>query len=212
LKRKITILIVFIILATLAFIYKDTFLSQDFLFNTIKSFGPWAPIVFCLLYIIGSAAFFPASFITLLSGLLFGLKMGTIYAVIGTVLGASFCFVIARYLAGDWLKKKPHPIIATVQEGVKQDGWRYLAIMRLVPISPFSILNYAFGLTPMKLSVFALTTSFATIPMTFTYAYIGFLGRETATEQGGSFIKIGIGLALLILLSFLPRFFRKKVK
>lgn len=209
-KRKITLVIIFLIIAILAFINKDLLSKPELILEVINSFGIWAPVIFCSMYIIGAIAFFPASFITLLAGALFGLKLGLTYAMIGTVISSCFSFLIARYIAGDLISKNSNQLLEKVQKGVEEDGWRYLAIMRLLPIFPFNLLNYVFGLTPLRLWVFALVTSVSALPITFVYAYIGFLGKEAAEGTGDSIIQIGIGIALLLLISFIPKFFKKK--
>ena len=184
--------------------------KPQLILDAINGFGVWSPVVFSSMYIIGAIAFFPASFITLLAGALFGLKLGMIYAMIGTIISSCFSFLIARYIAGDLISKNSHELLEKVQKGVEEDGWRYLAIMRLLPIFPFNLLNYIFGLTRLRLWVFAFVTSIAAIPVTFVYAYLGFLGKEAAEGAGNSITQIGIGIALLLIISFIPKFFKKK--
>lgn len=140
--------------------------------------GAWAPVIFCFLYIVAALAFVPASFVTLIAGAIFGLKLGLLYAAIGTVIASSFSFWIARYIARDWIKKKSGRVLNMIEQGIERDGWKYLAIMRLVPVFPFSILNYAFGLTSIRLRTFAVTILFASFPINFIYALAGQLGCE----------------------------------
>jgi uncharacterized membrane protein YdjX (TVP38/TMEM64 family) len=208
--NKALIGIFYFILAIFAFQNRDYISNPDALLEMINSYGAWTPIIFYALYLASALFFFPASFVTLISGLLFGLKLGFIHAMAGTLLASGFSFMIARYFARDWVIKHSNEVLAKVEEGVNKDGWRYLAFMRLVPVFPFSILNYIFGLTPMKTWVFLLTSLISSAPLTFSYAYLGYAGREAVAGNSESIIKLALGLALLILISFLPRFFKRK--
>lgn len=189
-KQKIIVAIVFIAALITAFIYRDILTDKELVRSFIEGLGAWAPILFCLSYVIAAIAFIPASFVTVVSGILFGLKLGLVYAAIGTVLGGSFSFIIARYLARDWVKKRSGAILNKVEEGIEKNGWKYVALMRLVPVFPFSILNYAFGLTPIRLSVFAITILFASFPINFIYAYAGYLGASGLGELKLPFLNL----------------------
>lgn len=202
--------IFYLALAFLVYQNRAYLSKPEDLLGIINSFGAWTPIVFYALYLASALFFFPASFVTLISGLLFGLKLGFIHAMAGTVLASVFAFMVARYFARDWVMKHSNEILAKVEDGVNKDGWRYLAFMRLVPVFPFSVLNYIFGLTPMKLWVFILTTLISAAPLTFSYAYLGYAGREAVAGSADSITKLALGLALLVLISFLPRFFKRK--
>jgi rhodanese-related sulfurtransferase len=96
-----------------------------------------------------------------------------------------------------------------LKNGVESEGWRFVAFVRLVPLFPFNILNYALGLTRIPTSHYVLTTYIAMLPGALAYTYLGYAGREFITGGEGLIQKGLLALALLALASFLPGFVRR---
>ncbi len=179
----------------------------------ISSFGIWAPVVFICLYVIATVSFLPGSVLTLAGGLLFGPVYGTIYNLVGATLGATLAFLVARYFAFDWVRAKTGGRLKVLLDGIEKEGWKFVAVVRLVPLFPFNLLNYALGLTPIRLGAYVLATVFFILPGTITYTYIGSLGKafiagETAVIIQRAFIAVG----LLILLAVIPWFIKRLKK
>ena len=97
--------------------------------------------------------FLPGSVITLAGGALFGPVWGTFYSLTGATAGAAAAFLVARYLASDWVHRKAGGWTKQLIEGVDKEGWRFVAFVRLVLLFPFNLLNYALGLTRIPLAV-----------------------------------------------------------
>ncbi|WP_224981945.1 TVP38/TMEM64 family protein [Geomonas agri] len=107
-----------------------------------------APVIFVLLYGITSVLLLPGLPMAIAAGLLFGPVWGVVYAITGATLGASASFLVARYLARDWVVGKlSGEIWQDLDHKVGEQGGKIVAITRLVPLFPFNLLNYAFGLT-----------------------------------------------------------------
>ena len=77
---------------------------------------------------------------------------GPFLSVTGATIGATVAFLIARYVAADWVAQRLGERLARLVEGVEAEGWRFIAFVRLVPLIPFNALNYALGLTRIRLS------------------------------------------------------------
>ncbi len=169
--------------------------------SLLSSLGPWAPLVFVLLYCVAPMLFIPGTAMTLAGGLLFGLQWGFLYSLVGNTIGASLAFLTGRYIARDWTMKHSHEMLIKVKQSIEKDGWRYVALTRLIPVFPYSILNYAFGLTNISLLTFALTSFIFLIPGTLAYSYIGYVGQEVAAGSQGLLIKVSIALGLIVLIS-----------
>lgn len=167
--------------------------------------GPWSPLAFILASSLAPILFIPGTVMTVIGGFIFGLPWGFVYSLIGNVIGASLAFLIARYIAHDWAEKRSHELLVKVQNSIEKDGWRYVAFTRLVPIFPYSILNYVFGLTRISLLTFALTSFLCLIPGTLVYSYIGYVGHEAASGSKDLLLQVSIALALILLLSFFSR-------
>jgi uncharacterized membrane protein YdjX (TVP38/TMEM64 family) len=96
-------------------------------------------------------AFLPGAVFGLAGGALFGPVWGSLWNLIGATLGATLAFLAARYTAGDWVARRTGARLKALVEGVEAEGWRFVAFVRLVPLFPFNLLNYALGLTRIRL-------------------------------------------------------------
>lgn len=176
----------------------------------VENAGAAAPLLFILVYALGTVAFLPGIVLTLAGGALFGPVFGTLYNLAGATLGATAAFVIARYLAGDWVTRRAGGRLQALLEGVAREGWRFVAFVRLVPLFPFNLLNYALGLTRIRLSTYVLTSAVCMLPGAAAYTYLGYAGREAAAGAQGAIQKGLIALALLAAVAFLARLLKKK--
>ncbi|MCP5201659.1 MAG: VTT domain-containing protein, partial [Gammaproteobacteria bacterium] len=171
--------------------------------------GSAAPLLFIGLYALATVLFLPGSVSTLAGGALFGPVWGTLYNLTGATLGAVLAFLVARYLASDWIQVRIEAGASGRTErllkGVEAEGWRFVAFTRLVPLFPFNLVNYALGLTRIPLSHYALASFVFMLPGALAYTYLGYAGRE-AIAGGEGLIRNGlIALALLAAVAFLPR-------
>lgn len=171
----------------------------------VQSSGVAAPLVFILIYAAAALLFIPGSVITLAGGALFGAVLGTIYSLTGATLGAGAAFLLARYVGADWVERKTGGRLKQLKQGVESEGWRFVAFVRLMPLFPFNLLNYALGVTRIKLTHYVLATFIFMAPGAFAYSYLGYAGRETVAGGQGLIQKILIALALLAVLAFVPR-------
>ena len=146
----------------------------------VDGLGVWGPVGFIALYVVAALFFVPGSPLTLAAGAVFGPLGGTVYSLLGATLGATVAFVIARYLAGDWVRDKISGRLEAIVEGVEDEGIKFVVYTRLVPLFPFNLLNYAFGLTRIKLSRYAVASLLAMIPGAAAYAYLGHAGQQLA--------------------------------
>ena len=175
----------------------------------VKAAGAAGPILFMLIYALGTVFFLPGSVLTLAGGALFGPVMGTFYNLTGATLGATLSFLIARYLVSDWVERKTGGRIRQLKEGVENEGWHFVAFVRLVPLFPFNLLNYALGLTRIKLSHYVIASYLFMLPGAIAYTYLGYVGREAVAGEQGLIQKGLLALALLAVVVFLPRLVNK---
>jgi uncharacterized membrane protein YdjX (TVP38/TMEM64 family) len=157
---------------------------QDRLVDTlawIDGLGAIAPMAFIGLYIIVTIAFLPASIVTLGAGVVFGVFKGTLLVFVGAMLGAIFAFLIGRYLARDWISQKivRNQKFKAIDEAIAREGRKIIFLIRLSPVFPFNLLNYALGLTKVSLPDYILGTV-GIIPGTIMYVYLGSLAGSLA--------------------------------
>jgi rhodanese-related sulfurtransferase len=141
----------------------------------------------------------------LAGGALFGPVWGTFYSLTGATLGASLAFLVARYLAADWAERHSAGRLGQIKQGVEEEGWRFVAFVRLVPLFPFNALNYALGLTRIPHGHYVVASYITMLPGAVAYTYLGYAGREAVAGGEGLIQKSLFALALLALAMFLPR-------
>ena len=161
------------------------------LLDWIDALGVIGPLVLILAYIVACVFFIPGSALTLGAGALFGVIRGSILVSIASTLGATVAFIVGRYLARDWVARKIEgsPKFSAIDIAVGREGWKIVGLTRLSPIFPFNLLNYAYGLTNVRLRDYVLASWIGMMPGTVMYVYIGSLARlgveaaETSTAQ-----------------------------
>src|SRR5512134_2247807 len=133
----------------------------------VESLGVWGPVVFVLGYIVATVAFVPGSLLTLGAGAIFGLVQGTALVLAGATLGASAAFLVSRYLARDAVERRlaGNARFAAIDRAVGAQGRKIVLLLRLSPVFPFNLLNYALGLTRVSLADYALA-AFGMLPGT----------------------------------------------
>jgi uncharacterized membrane protein YdjX (TVP38/TMEM64 family) len=178
----------------------------------ILSFGPLAPIIFILLYAVATVAFLPGTPLSLLAGLVFGPVLGTLWIVIGATIGATLAFLVGRYAARDlvegWTANNER--VRKLDEGVEKQGWRMLLITRLVPVFPFNLQNYAYGLTKIKLLTYVGLTSVCIIPGAAVYAFAGGSLANAREDITTTFVYLGVAAVLFVIISFIPRWLQNR--
>ena len=151
----------------------------------IRGLGPAAPIAFVLIYAGAVVALIPASLLTIAGGAVFGLVRGVIYALIGATLGSTVAFLLGRYVVRRIVSERlvAMPRFVAIERGVSAQGWRIVFLLRLSPVVPFNVLNYALGLTTMPVWDFV-KASAGTVPGALVYAYCGKVTGEALALAG----------------------------
>ncbi len=145
--------------------------------------GWQASLLFILIMAAAIVVLAPGVIFTMGAGFVFGVIKGTLLVFAGTVLGSTLAFLIARYLVGPrpsrWLMshiKPPHLGLV-----LREEGWRMIMLTRLVPLFPFKLSNYFFGLTPVRLWDFVLGNAIGIIPITLHNVYLGSIAADLTT-------------------------------
>ncbi|WP_237758276.1 TVP38/TMEM64 family protein [Legionella londiniensis] len=177
----------------------------------INNLGIVAPIFFLFLYCFATLFFLPTMVLTLAGGAIFGPVLGTFFNLLGATIGAGCAFCISRYLIFDWLKTKENARISKLIKGVENRGWQFVALLRIVPIIPFNIVNYGLGLTGIKFSHYMLTTVIFLIPTEIISTYCGYAGMDMLINTGLLYKRFSL-LAFLILsfILIVIQFWKKK--
>lgn len=156
-----------------------TGLLREFLI-WIDGLGAWGPFFFIASYIVSLLLLIPSTFLTLGAGVLYGVAWGTVYVSIASTVGATCAFLLARYQVRGFVERKirGNPKFRAIDEAVAREGWKIVGLTRLSVLLPFVYLNYAFGVTKVKLKDYFWATWFGMIPGTALYVYIGSLAGD----------------------------------
>lgn len=171
----------------------------------IAKLGALAPLAVVAIYVAAMVLFLPGSLLGLAGGALFGPVLGAGWTLTGATLGAILAFLAARYMASDWVARRAGKRLTQLIQGVEAEGWR----VRLVPLISFNLLNYALGLTRIRLGEYAVASLVGMAPGTIAYTYLGHAGREAFAGGEGIVRNVLIALALLASAVFLPRLVRR---
>jgi uncharacterized membrane protein YdjX (TVP38/TMEM64 family) len=147
----------------------------------IKTLGYLAPVAFIGIYNLATILLIPGSLLTLGGGFIFGVVWGSVYVLIAATLGATFAFLIGRYLSRNWVRQQldKYPKFKAIEAAVSKEGLKVVLLTRLSPVFPFNLLNYAFGVTGVSLQDYVIG-SIGMIPGTILYVYIGSLVGDLA--------------------------------
>ena len=159
----------------------------------VEQLGWVAPALYVVLYILLTIFLVPATPMTIAAGVLFGLVRGSILATLGATLGATAAFLAGRTFARDWAARKlqHRPALAAMDDAVGREGWKIVSLSRLSPIFPFTLINYAYGLTQVRLRHYVTASLIGMIPPTVMYVYIGSLARlGVDTTDAGPTLKV----------------------
>jgi len=177
--------------------------------------GPWGPVLFIALYVVATVLFIPGSVLTLGAGAVFGVLWGSVYVSIAATLGATAAFLVGRYLARDAIARRiaGNARFAAIDRAVAEEGWKIVGLTRLSPVFPFTLLNYAFGLTSVSLRHYVVASWIGMMPGTVMYVYLGSLARAAAGERtrtAGEWALYGVGLLATVAVTiFVTRLARR---
>lgn len=139
----------------------------------IRDLGPIAPLVFVLVYAVLTVLLFPASVLTIASGLVFGTALGTGLAVTGATLGASGAYLVGRQLGRAKVAELSKGRFARIDDWLSTRGFVAVLYARLIPIVPFTVLNYAAGVTSVRFREYVIATALGIMPGAFAFAALG---------------------------------------
>ena len=177
----------------------------------VASFGKIAPLIYIGFYLVSTVFFLPGSPVTVLAGFVFGPLWGVFYASVASIISISVAFLIARYIARDLVEGwvKDNAPFRKIDEQVEEQGWRILMFTRLVPIFPFNLQNYAYGLTSIRFSTYVLVSAIFMLPGTAVFVQLGGAFVSGEGNIWKTLLYLGIAGVLMLLLSLIPRLLRK---
>ncbi len=166
--------------------------------------GPWAPVLFIAAYVAASITVAPAFLLTFIAGAVFGLWRGTLFVYLGALLGSSAVYFLAAPLSHSrvlrWITRDQR--VAAVRSAVVGEGFWVMFLLRLSPLVPYVLLNYALALSGVRFRDFALA-SVGMLPAIVMYVYYGKVVGDVAALAAGKapprgpeyYVLLTVGLA-----------------
>ncbi len=188
----------------------------------VDELGVWGPVAFVAGYALAVVAFVPGSLLTLAAGAIFGVVKGTAFVLIAATLGASAAFLVSRYLARGFVERRleGNERFAAIDRAIGSEGRKIVFLLRLSPVFPFNLLNYALGLTRVRFADY-LVASIGMLPGTLLYVYYGKVAGDVARLAGGAPVErgaayygvLGLGLlATIVVTTLVTRTARRALK
>jgi uncharacterized membrane protein YdjX (TVP38/TMEM64 family) len=163
----------------------------------LEGLGPAGIVLFAAIYIVVTLTLLPAWILSVVAGAVFGIFGGFLLSWSASLVGAAGAFLISRYAARERVKRyfARHAMLQAVDKALRKGGWKVVALLRLSPVIPFTVQNYFFGVTTVKLWHFMAGSAIGIVPGTLIEAWLGATGR--AASGGGSpaqWSLLGVGI------------------
>lgn len=180
----------------------------------VGSLGAWGPLVFSAIYIMAVIAAVPASALTIAAGAIFGTAIGVAVVSVSATAGAGLAFLLARYAARgpvqDWLAGNEK--FERLDRMTEEHGAVLVALTRLVPVFPFNLLNYGFGLTRVPFWTYLFWSWLCMLPGTVLYVAGTDVLVRAFRERTAPWAAIGAFIGAVVVLVFLVRYAKKRLK
>lgn len=178
--------------------------NEALLVDVVRQQGQYAPLFFVLLFTVATSLGFPGNVMSLIGGAVFGLVWGTVWSLLGATFGAMGGFLLARTLLHKWFVRQfGHlTLLKRLNRAISEYPFNLVLASRFTPLSPFSLINFLFGLTSIDLKTYTWGTFLGLIPLTFAYSWLGITGHTAL--NGGDRLPVIFALILLTILSLMP--------
>ncbi len=208
-KSKTTIFAIalFCIIATVAGIYLLGGINQQQLQLWLQQMGIWAPIIYILVYAIATILILPSTPLNLSGGAIFGSVWGTVWTSIAAVLAAVLSFGFSRTIGRKFIAQKLAGKWQSLDREMEQGGFFYMFAIRLLPLIPYGMVNFAAGLTSIKFRDYFFGTLLGTVPGILPFVMMG--AGLTALKQG-NVVPILVALALIGMLIGTATWYRRR--
>ena len=180
----------------------------------IRSLGVLGPLVFIVVYAVATVAALPGSALSIIAGAIFGPVLGVVTVIFAATLGASLAFLVSRYFARNSIEKwlEGNEKFRKLDELTARHGDIMVAITRLVPLFPFNLLNYGFGLTKVGFRTYVVWSFVCMLPGTILYVVGSAAVAEAVREGKVPWLLVLVVAMILGIIVVLGRQARKKLK
>src|SRR5205809_4365502 len=159
----------------------------DALQRRVMSLGAWAAVCYPLLFAACNILLLPGGILAVGAGFFFGLWWGFLIVFAGNLIATAVSFALSRSIAQRWFRQRlsDNPTLRALHTAVERESWKIILLSQLHPLFPTSLLNYLYGLTPIRFGSYMFWSSLGRIPGLFLYVYVGTLGQFALRIRSG---------------------------
>jgi uncharacterized membrane protein YdjX (TVP38/TMEM64 family) len=161
----------------------------------LKTAGIWAPVIYILIYVVATILILPSTALNLTGGAIFGPWMGTFWTSIGAIIAAIAAFFFARTIGREMVSQRLAGRWQAIDAEVQQGGIFYMFAIRLMPIMPYGLVNFAAGLTSISFKDYLIGTTLGTVPGILPFVMLGSSGLKAI--RTGDVLPLVSALALI---------------
>lgn len=202
-SRRLIVVVVLAVVAVVLLGRQAAAVVPGFI-DWVRGLGALGPLAFVVGYVIATVAFIPGSLLTMAAGAIFGIPAGVAIVFVGATIGEAAAFLLARTVMRGVIERKlaDDDRFQSLDDAISREGRRIVFLLRLSPIIPFNLMNYALGLTRVKFIDY-LIASIGILPGTFLYVYTGKIAGDVAIAASGAATPKGLGYYLVLGLGLL---------
>ena len=210
-KSRTTIIAIglFCIIVTVIGVVLLSGIDRDRLQGWLQQMGVWAPVLYIVVYSIATICILPSTPLNLTGGAIFGAVWGTVWTSIAAILAAVLSFVFSRTIGRKMVEQRLAGKWESIDREMQQGGFFYMFAIRLLPLIPYGIVNFAAGLTGIKFRDYFWGTVLGTVPGILPFVMMG--AGLTALKQGDVFPML-VGLALTGMLVGTATWYRRRAR
>lgn len=206
-KTSLILLLVFCIVATAIGVYFLGGIEREQIELWLEQAGIWAPIIYIVLYTIGTLLILPSTPLNLSGGAIFGVWWGTLWTTVAAVIAAIVAFAFTRTVGREMVAQRLAGRWEAIDAEMRQGGLFYMFAIRLLPLIPYGIVNFAAGLTSIRFRDYLIGTLLGTVPGVLPFVMMG-SGLQALSQ--GDVIPILFALTLTGILVGVSTWYRRR--
>jgi uncharacterized membrane protein YdjX (TVP38/TMEM64 family) len=208
LKTGATLIFLICALATVAMFWYLGRIDIDALQVWLRQWGWWAPFVYVILYVVATILVLPSTALNLTGGALFGPWLGLFWTSVAAIIAAVIAFIFSRTIGREAVAKRLAGRWQAMDTEVQRGGVFYMFAVRLLPIMPYGLVNFAAGLTSISFKDYLIGTSLGTVPGILPFVWLGSSGVRAV--KTGDVWPLLAALSLLALLVMGSTWYRQR--
>lgn len=207
-KNSFSLLMLVCVISTGVAVYLLGGIAPELMESWLKAAGIWSPVIYIVVYVIATILILPSTALNLTGGAIFGLWMGTLWTSLGAIIAAIAAFALARTVGYEVVSQRLAGRWQAIDAEVQQGAIFYMFAIRLMPILPYGLVNFAAGLTSISFKDYLIGTTLGTVPGIMPFVLLGSSGLKAI--RTGEILPLLTALALIGMLVGVSTWYRRR--